>query len=249
MTKTDGATPEAGGDDPQKSRSFVWKLSLFLILVAVSVMVAVWAPVEKLHKAAEIRQYLQSWGGWAYAGYVIALILAESLWVPRMVLITAGGLVFGPLLGGLLSVVADLAAGSLFYGLASGLARPAVEVMLRRHQKTRALVDQVALNHGVAAVALLRVCPLAHYTAFSYACGLSSLKFGTYLLGTFLGVLPGAAVYPFFGDAVLNPGSGTFWFAAATLVVFLAGTVWIGKKMVRSADNDRSGSSLRFTEK
>lgn len=222
-----------------------WKALIFIVLIIACVVMAFFLPIAKLRKIEALREWLRSLGGWAYLGYVAAFLLGELLFLPRMVLITAGGLALGPLAGGVLSLLADMIAGTAFYLAATSLARPAVEAMLRRRPRIEMLVKLAARRHGTLMVALLRICPMAHYTVFSYACGLFDLPIRPYLLGTFIGILPGAALYPFLGNAVLNPGSAAFFLAAASLLLFLLGTFWLSRRLIGMASREEMEASLR----
>jgi uncharacterized membrane protein YdjX (TVP38/TMEM64 family) len=79
-------------------------------------------------------------------------------------------------------------------------------------------------------IALLRVCPIAHYTLVSYAAGLSGVSLRSFLIGSTVGILPGAILYPLVGDAALRPTSPVFVVSTAILVVFLIVTVIAGRK-------------------
>jgi uncharacterized membrane protein YdjX (TVP38/TMEM64 family) len=215
------------------TRSSWWRLAAFVILLAGCVGVSFHPAVRKHFDPQGLHNWVQGAGSVALLVYLGALVLGEILWMPRMLLITAGGLLFSPLWAGMVSIGADMVAGTLFFWAAGGLARPTVRAWLKRSPRLQEAMTLVSKNHGVAAVALLRICPVAHYTAFSYACGLSDVRFRRYVVGTFVGVLPGAVLYPFFGSAVLHPGSPVFWLAAVSLVIFLVGTFWLGRKILK----------------
>lgn len=234
--KPESKAPPPCPPSAPKTRSSSVRALVFLLLLAVCVGLSFHPTVRSHLDPDGLRRWVRQAGSVGLGVYVIALIVGEILWMPRMVLITAGGLLFPPLWAGLLSVAADMIAGAMFYALAAGMGRPFVRSLLARSPKLARAVELVSDNHGVAAVALLRICPVAHYTAFSYACGLTDVKLRPYLAGTFLGVLPGAMLYPFFGSAVLNPGSPVFWLAATSLIVFLGGTLWLGKRIVVRAE-------------
>ena len=213
---------------------------MFIAVLVTCVLVSLITPVRSAMSPDHLHASISRLGSMAYVGYVAALILGEILFVPRMALITAGGLLFPLLWAGLLSVAADLLAGTLFYVAASSLARPWVQTMIDRSPKLAAGLELVGRRHGVWAVALLRVCPVAHYTTFSYGCGLWGVSYGSYLAGTFIGVLPGAMLYPFFGSAITRPGSPVFWLALVSLLVFLVGTYWLGKKIMAAPTGGRA---------
>ena len=165
--------------------------------------------------------------------YVGAVVVAELLWLPRMWSLLAAGILFGPVVGGLLSVVADLSGGSLCFLLARGGGRQYVAGLLGRRRRAAQIVEMLAQRRGVMTLVVLRVCPLGHYTLVSYAAGLGGVRWPAFLLGTGIGLVPGAVLYPIAGDAALRPGSPVFWVSAAVVLVFLTVTVLAARRMLR----------------
>jgi uncharacterized membrane protein YdjX (TVP38/TMEM64 family) len=172
-------------------------------------------------------------GSAAMLAYVGGVILLELLWAPRIWGLLAGGALFGPLLGGLLSLGADLCGATICFYLARGGGREWVGDLLARRPRANRIVELLARRRGALVVALLRVCPIAHYTLVSYAAGLTGVRPGAFLLGTALGILPGAVIYPIAGDAALRPGSPAFVISLAAVAVALVVTLWIGRRLLR----------------
>jgi uncharacterized membrane protein YdjX (TVP38/TMEM64 family) len=128
-------------------------------------------------------------------------------------------------------MVADVLSASFCYALARGTARRWVAEQLRRWRRARALVQLLAERRGMLTVCLLRVLPV-HYTAVSYASGLAGVSWPQFLVGTVLGVVPGAVLYPFMGDAAREPFSVPFvagavvWIALAVVGGLWARRLW-----------------------
>ena len=180
-----------------------------------------------------LRELVTESGAWGMAAYVLGVAIMELIWLPRAWGLLAGGVLFGPVWGAGLSMVGDMLGGGLSYALARGLARQwAREVIARRPGAVRVL-DLLARQHGGTTVALLRVCPVAHYTLSSYAAGMAGVKPLPYLVGTALGILPAALIYPLAGHAALSPGSPLFWIASGLVVVFFAITLVASRRLLR----------------
>ncbi len=172
-------------------------------------------------------------GPFAMLAYVGAVILLELCWAPRMWGLLAGGALFGPLHGALLSLGADLCGAALCYALARGGGREWVGGLLARRPRANRIAELLARRRGALTVALLRVCPIAHFTLVSYAAGLTGVRPVAFLLGTALGILPGAVIYPIAGDAALRPGSPAFVISLALVVVALVVTLLLGRRLLR----------------
>lgn len=204
--------------------SALMALSLGLCLVAVS---SGWITPQTL------RGWVQRAGAMGLVAYVAGVVLMELLWMPRAWGLLAGGVLFGPWLGACLSVVGDMLGAALCYLLARGMARGWAEDLIRRRPRAARVVDLLARRRGAATVALLRVCPVAHYTLVSYAAGITGVRPRPFLLGTALGLIPAAAIYPTLGHAALQPGTPLFWGALALIAVFLVVTLYAGRRMLR----------------
>jgi uncharacterized membrane protein YdjX (TVP38/TMEM64 family) len=180
-----------------------------------------------------VRRAVARAGPLALLAYVLVIPVLELLWIPRFWGLVAGGVLFGPVLGGALSLVADLLGASLTYGLARGVGRAWVAGQIARRPRLARVVTLLAERQGVAAMAVLRVSPIGHFTAVSYAAGLAGVRPGPYLLGTAIGILPGAVIYPLLGHAMLRPGSPLFLVLVAILVVALGVTTVLARSALR----------------
>ncbi len=172
-------------------------------------------------------------GPGAMAVYVGAVVVLELLWMPRVWGLVAGGVLFGPFVGFALSIVADLTSALIGYSLARGAARVWVRTLLERRPKARRLVDILAEKRGAATIALLRVCPIAHYTLCNYVAGVAGVRPGPFLLGTVVGLLPAALLYSFLGDSLLRPGSPKFIVTASLIAVTVVLSLIVGRRLLR----------------
>ena len=203
-----------------------------VLLVSVAVcVVALW---RGWVRPDTVQQLVARSGPAGMLVYVGGVILFELLWFPRMWGLLAGGILFGPLLGGALSIVADLLGGLICYGLARGGGRAWVAALLERRPRTRRVLELLAERRGVLTLAVLRVCPVAHYTLVSYAAGLGGVRLMAFVAGTGIGLLPGAIIYPLLGDAALRPGSPVFLGSLVAVVLILGVTLWAGRRLLRA---------------
>jgi len=81
---------------------------------------------------------------------------------------------------------------------------------------------------------VLRVCPVAHYTVVSYAAGLVGVSPSSFLLGTGLGIIPGAVIYPIAGDAALRPGSPAFLLSLGVVLIALILSLIAARRVLRT---------------
>lgn len=180
-----------------------------------------------------IQSLVKQSGPGAMAVYVGAVVVLELLWMPRVWGLVAGGVLFGPFVGFALSIVADLTSALIGYSLARGAARVWVRTLLERRPKAQRLVEILAEKRGAATIALLRVCPIAHYTLCNYVAGVAGVRPGPFVLGTVVGLLPAAIHYSFLGDSLRRPGSPKFIVMASLIAVTVVLSLIVGRRLLR----------------
>jgi uncharacterized membrane protein YdjX (TVP38/TMEM64 family) len=162
---------------------------------------------------AENRDWLsglvQRWGLVAGLLYIAAYAGLVALSVPGAAVLTiAGGFLFGPWLGTLCAVVgATLGATGIFLATRAGLGGLA--------QRAGPLVGKLEAGFRADAFNYLLVLRLVFIVPFwlvNLAPALVGVKLSTFILATFLGIIPGTFVYASFGNGLGNvvgePGLG-----------------------------------------
>lgn len=231
-TGRDVAANRAATDDRRVPIRVV-AFAVVLTLAAVAFLVA-WA--QGWISPAAIQRATRQAGPWALAAFVTAVFVGELLWMPRLWGLVAGGLLFGPLAGALLSLGADLAAAATAYALARTAARDWAARLLRRRPKAERVVQLLAERRGLVIVAVLRMCPIAHYTLVSFAAGLAGVRPLPFLLGTAAGNVPGAILYPLLGDSITRPTSPVFLGGIALVAVALVVTLRAGRRLLQDPE-------------
>ena len=123
-------------------------------------------------------------GLFGYSLYILLFIIATLFLLPGSILVIAGGIVFGPLLGTLLSLIAATLASSCSFLLARWLGRV----------------------NGIDFLILTRLIPLFPYNIQNYAYGLTTITFWPYTLISALTTLPGIVIYTVMASDLANEG-------------------------------------------
>jgi uncharacterized membrane protein YdjX (TVP38/TMEM64 family) len=173
------------------------KLLLALTLLAVLVVAAFVLPIPS---PAELRDWAAGAGPATAILFLVAYSVLTVAPVPRTVFNLAAGLLLGNAVGIVVAITATGISGALGFGLARLLGRDLVARHLHR-TSVRAVNERLA-GGGVLAVTSLRLIPVVPFAPLGYCCGVSSLKFVPYLLGTVLGSLPGTVAVVVLGDAL-----------------------------------------------
>ena len=111
------------------------------------------------------------------------------------------------------------------FGIARLLGRGAVEKLLKgRLTKFNARIEA----QGFKTVFLIRLIPNLPFDVQNYGLGFSPVHFGPYVLGSVLGMAPGAFAYVYFGYSLSDPKQVWKLVLAVLLVVGLivATSVW-----------------------
>ena len=77
------------------------------------------------------------------------------------------------------------------------------------------------------------------YNLINYAFGLTPMSYGAYLLASALGIIPGTFVFINIGDKAMDVTSPSFWVAIGLLVLLLAVTSVLGKKLFPNKENSK----------
>lgn len=215
------------------------RVLLLFGLIVVSLAVCAVAVLKGWVRPDTLQDLVARAGALGMVAYVLGIVVMELLWFPRMWGLLAGGILFGPVIGGALSLVGDMIGASLCYMLARSGGKDWVRGMLARHPKTDQVVRLLAERRGLSTVAVMRICPVFHYTLASYASGLTGVEPRAFLLGTALGILPGAVIYPLAGDAALRPTSPVFIGSLGIIVVFVIFSVFAARRVFKSPSDEK----------
>jgi uncharacterized membrane protein YdjX (TVP38/TMEM64 family) len=143
--------------------------------------------------------WVERTGPWAPATFILLYIAATIVCIPSFALTLGGAAIFGFWHGfWVVSIASTLAAGAAFITgrhLAGGWAARKLE----KSPVLGALV-QSAGRQGWKLVLLTRLSPVLPFTLLNYAFALTSVKLGTFLLASLIGMTPGRLVYVWLGS-------------------------------------------------
>jgi uncharacterized membrane protein YdjX (TVP38/TMEM64 family) len=172
--------------------------ALTLLLALAALMIAVWfLPAREW--LIQLTDWAQAHPRIAWAGFILAYILAAVFMVPGSILTLAAGVLFGVALGvALVSLASTLGACCAFL-VGRFLARDWVESRLEAKPRFRAL-DRAVARRGWLIVLLARLSVVIPYNLLNYALGLTNVRFGAYLFGTLVGMMPAIFLYVYLGS-------------------------------------------------
>jgi uncharacterized membrane protein YdjX (TVP38/TMEM64 family) len=195
------------------------KRRIVVMTAAGAILVAV-ALLVPLPTAVQLRDWATSVGPWFPLAFLAAQIVVTVLPFPRTAFTLAAGLLFGPVLGVILAVVASTTSAVI----ALVLVRAAGWQLNRlvRHQAVET-IDARLRARGWPAVMSLRLIPAVPFSVLNYAVGASAVRLLPYTLATLAGMFPGTAAVVILGDALTgNVSPLLFLVSLCTGIVGLA---------------------------
>lgn len=136
--------------------------------------------------------------GWAIVGFILLYILLSIVGIPGIPLTMAGGLFFGVVWGTFWSVIAATLGAIAAFFVARYLLRDWVENKLGRH---RALIrfNRATAKMPLKFVLFVRLAPILPFNLSNFLFGLTPIDLKSYVIGTFLGIIPGTLTYTWLG--------------------------------------------------
>lgn len=211
-------------------------LVLLIALAALTWKLSTWLTPQQLQQA------LQQTGGWAPVLYIGLFILLPTFFFPVAVLALAGGLLFGLWWGSVYTFIGAVLNCAMMFLLARYVGRSQVQRLVEQKlspqwQRRLQMADG---KEGFLLLIILRLIPAVPYNLINYTFGLTGISFSSYLLASAIGIIPGTFAFINIGDKTLEAGSPSFWIAIGLLVLLLAVTGLLGKKLFPGQKNATS---------
>ncbi len=187
--------------------------------------------------------------GPAPAGYVILAFVAGGLIVlPVTALIAATAAVFDPLTAFLYALAGSMASAAVSYGMGSVLGRDLVRRIAGR--RLNRLSRRLA-KRGFVSVFLVRMVPVAPFTAVNLVAGASHIRFRDFLFGTLAGMCPGIFGVTLLTDRVKNlfrEPDLTSVLSLVLVVIVLGLSAWfLAKRLRRKVPKVKDATADRTT--
>lgn len=169
----------------------------------------------------------------AICGFALALTVAVPLTFLTLVALVA----YGPMAGLGCAMAGALLSATASYGIGRFLGREVVQRLAgeRINRLSRRLASR-----GLLAVIALRLVPVAPFAVINMVAGASHLRLRDLLLGTLIGMTPGALAMTLFvkqiAAALKQPTPTTFVLAGLT-VLLIAVAAWAMQRWLRAHDD------------
>ena len=179
---------------------------------------------------------------WAPLVLMAAYTPASLVMFPRPLITLAAVMAFGPWVGLTYAMAGVVLAGVVGYAIGRLFHR---DTARRLAGPRLARVSRLVKRRGIVAVALVRVVPIAPYLVVNVVMGAMRIRLVDFVIGTFLGMLPGALAATVLSDqfaaALQDPARVNGWLVAAAVAAF-AGLAWFGHRMLGRLERQRAAT-------
>ncbi len=174
-------------------RKSVSRIALFAALAAA---IALAYAYRGLLNVAALEGWVNNAGALGPLLYMAVYAIATVLFLPGSVITLAGGALFGPVWGTFYSLTGATVGATIAFLIARYLASDWV------HHKaggwTKQLIEGVE-QEGWRFIAFVRLVPLFPFNLLNYALGLTRIGLLSYVVGSYIFMLPGALAYTYLG--------------------------------------------------
>lgn len=202
---------------------------IFVILLLLSLIIVIWtqADIRQLADGERIRAYAEEnfWKG--VIAYILIFTAVKFTFVPMTPLTALGGYVFGSVWGTLLATVAITLSSTLMFFIARFLGEDTVRKFTDKRFKRLSSYNAVLERHGFITVIFFRILPVAPLAVVNFGLGLTRVKDRDFILGTFVGVLPGNIFLASIGYRATDYTSPAFLALVGGYILFTAITALI----------------------
>jgi uncharacterized membrane protein YdjX (TVP38/TMEM64 family) len=232
-----------------------WRIGVLVLVVAGLIAAGKFLPLKEYSIGA--LNWIQSLGYWGPVFVVLFYIVACVLFLPGSALTLGTGFLFKLFWGTVtVSISATLGACAAFW-VGRTIARGWVAKKVEGNPKFAA-IDGAVAREGFKIVLLTRLCPIFPFNLLNYAFGLTRVRFRTYALASWIGMLPGTILYVYIGsvardltDALGGSGkqSSTKWIALSVGLVVAAAVVVLITRIARRALKEAALGGVQGGEK
>lgn len=181
-------------------------IRIALIVLIVAGIIVAWRfglfQYISLDRIGELTDYINGFGFFAPMVFICIYILATVLFLPGLPLTVLAGIVFGPIYGSIWVSIASTIGASLAFLIGRYTGR---EMIIQRFSGSDLFkkLDKGVSDQGWQMVAITRLVPLFPFNAQNYAYGLTDIPFGTYVLLSWICMLPATIGYVFLSGSIL----------------------------------------------
>jgi len=161
-------------------------------------------------------EYIRSFGAWAVViSFSLMIFQSIAAPIPAFLITFANAAIFGWWQGALLSWTSAMAGAALCFFIANILGRDVAEKLTSKTALES--IDVFFEKYGKHTILICRLLPFMSFDIVSYAAGLTSMSFMSFIVATGIGQLPATLIYSYVGGMLTG---GAKKFVMGLLILF-----------------------------
>jgi len=177
-------------------RAIYCQLAALLTAVALISLLSRYFPVVDFIET--LQQRVMNWGAWSAICYPLLFAVCNIFLLPGGVLAVGGGFFFGLWWGFLIVFAGNVFAAAISFALSRWVAAQPFRHKLSQNPTLRVLGPAVE-RESWKIILLSQLHPLFPTSLLNYVYGLTRIRFGTYMLWSSIGRIPGLFLYVYVG--------------------------------------------------
>lgn len=164
-----------------------------------------------------IKEYILSFGILApIISFLLMILQSVAAPLPAFLITFANAALFGWVKGAILSWTSSMAGAALCFYIARFLGRDVVIKLTSKYALDN--IDNFFDKYGKHTILIARLLPFISFDLVSYASGLTSMKFSSFIIATGIGQLPATIIYSYVGDML----TGSLKFVVTGIMILFA---------------------------
>lgn len=178
------------------NRSSLTRIALLVLIVCAAAACFVFLPIKDYLQ--QFREKIDELGYWGPVVLGLSWIPACLLLIPGTFITLTTGFFYGLVIGTISVSLGSVAGATAAFLVGRYVARDWVARRAARSEFLSSL-DQAVADQGFKLVLLIRLSPGFPFVLLNYAFGLTKVRLRDYVLGSWIGMLPGTFMYLYVG--------------------------------------------------
>ncbi|MDT2523555.1 TVP38/TMEM64 family protein [Enterococcus raffinosus] len=208
------------------------KISLFIVIVLLAIFLAYqFGLIELLTNISDLRTYLENLGWWGYVIFILLSVIVAVFLLPGQFLAIVGGLAYGGLIGGALTVIGASLGATLSFIIGKYVARGYI-IQRFGNDPTFQKIEKGVRENGLSFLIFTRLVPIFPFAIQSYAYAMTPMNVKKFSLISFLTMMPASFIYAFMASEIVAKGVSMSLLLELTVAgVLLALLAYLPKKV------------------
>lgn len=208
------------------------KISLFIVIVLLVIFLAYqFGLIDLLTNISALRAYLENLGWRGYVIFILLSVIVAVFLLPGQVLAIAGGLAYGGLIGGALTVIGASLGATLSFIIGKYVARGYI-IQRFGNDPTFQKIEKGVRENGLSFLIFTRLVPIFPFAIQSYAYAMTPMSVKKFSLISFLTMMPASFIYAFMASEIVAKGVSMSLLLELTVAgVLLALLAYLPKKV------------------